>query len=90
MNITSNLRIIALTSNQLANTKSELGQLAYTSDTMKAYVAMGGNGVWTELCNYSEALEKEAIHCNKPKICSQCGAPLKRYSHKCEYCDTEY
>lgn len=23
-------------------------------------------------------------------MCTQCGAPINRYSHKCEYCGTQY
>lgn len=85
----TNIWTIGLAKDQLMRTKGNTGEIAYIADIHEIYVAMDENGIWSKLCDYEETLPKEEAR-NKPRICVQCGAPLKRHSHKCEYCDTEY
>ena len=89
LNITSNLHYICIQSYaDLFNINVNIGTIAYISDTYDMYIRINSNE-WQRIgpLSYEESKIEEQP---KPRFCSQCGAPLKRYSHKCEYCDTEY
>lgn len=52
------------------------------------YKAMGGNGYLTQL--YTPTEWKSKVEISHTHNCINCGAPIKKDQHKCEYCDTEY
>ena len=54
----------------------------------REYKAMGGNDYLTQLYTPTEYKPKHiSPHTHN---CINCGAPLKKEQHKCEYCGTEY
>lgn len=56
--------------------------------TYREYKAMGGNGYLTQLYTPTEYKPKHiSPHTHN---CINCGAPLRKDRHKCEYCGTEY
>lgn len=52
------------------------------------YKAMGCNGYLTQL--YTPTKHKSKAEDPHVHNCINCGAPLKKDQHKCEYCGTEY
>ena len=54
----------------------------------REYKSIGGNGYLTLLYTPTEYKPKHI----SPHIhnCINCGAPLRKDQHKCEYCNTEY
>lgn len=66
--------------------------LALSPRTMDAlyreYKSIGGNGYLTQLYTPTEYKPKHiSPHAHN---CINCGAPLRKDQHKCEYCGTEY
>lgn len=54
----------------------------------RKYKSIGGNGYLTQLYTPTEhKLKHVSPHIHN---CINCGAPLRKDQHKCEYCDTEY
>lgn len=67
-------------------TKSMLGDVGIIDDKFCLYT---GNE-WIEIEEVSTTDEKEKPKKILPKVCSQCGAPVKSYRSSCEYCGVSY